>query len=251
MKRTLRRVLIVLLLGVFLFSAAQMVQRTEDYRSGAKAYRALSAYARAPEQSEEHSEKDDGLPWPEVDFAALEAVNPETVGWLFSEGTVINYPVAQGKDNDYYLHHLLDGSENRCGCLFLDAQNRKDFSDFHSIIYGHHMKDGSMFKGLKGYQEQEYFEKHPVLLLVTPEHQYRVELFAGYVSKTTGNAWQLAFADDEEKEAWLWEQRKLSCFQSEVVPTAEDHILTLSTCSYEFKNARFVVHGVLKEKGTD
>ena len=185
-----------------------------------------------------------------MDFSALEALNPETAGWLFGDGTLINYPVAQGKDNDYYLHHLLDGSENRCGCLFLNAQNQTDFSDFHSIIYGHHMKDGSMFKSLKGYQEQAYYDKHPALLLVTPEHQYRVELFAGYVSKTSGTAWQLAFADDEEKEQWLSEQRKLSCFQSEVVPTAEDCILTLSTCSYAFKDARFVVHGVLKEKGT-
>jgi sortase B len=242
MKSKLRTAAMIVLLIVFLFSAVQIYRGTSEYRKGARLYEQMSEYAQIPAQVEE-----DHYPWPEVDFEGLQKVNDEVIAWLFSEGTVINYPVAHGADNDFYLHHLFDKSPGHCGCLFLEAQNPPDFSDAHSIIYGHHMRDGSMFKSLKGYEEQDYYEEHPVLLLVTPEKRYTVELFAGYVSPTSGDAWQLDFADEQEKEQWLEEQVKKSTFKSEVKPTARDRILTLSTCSYEFNNARFVVHGVLRE----
>lgn len=255
MKSKLRGVLMVLLLGVFLFSAFQIWRNTEDYRKGDALYSGLEQYARIPEQaaaavsSLQDLPAEDALPWPEVDFQALREVNPDIVGWIYSEGTPIHYPVAQGKDNDFYLHHLFDKSEGRCGTIFLETQNAPDFSDPHSILYGHHMKDGSMFKSLKGYEEQSYFEEHPVLLLETPDKCYRAEVFAGYVAATSSDAWKLDFQNQTERQRWLEKQIEQSAFHSDVVPAAGDRILTLSTCSYEFNNARFVVHAVLKERG--
>lgn len=243
MKRGVHAALTALLLGVLLFSAVQIWCKTEDYRRGDALYVQMAQYAALPEQTAE-----DGLPWPEVDFAALREVNPDIVGWLYSEGTPIHYPVVQGQDNDFYLHHLFDGSEGHCGTIFLETQNERDFSDPHSILYGHHMKDGSMFKSLKGYQEQSYYEEHPVLLLETPEQWYRLEVFAGYVASTDSHAWQLDFADAQERQSWLDEQVKKSDFHSDVMPGPGDRILTLSTCSYEFQNARYVVHAVLRER---
>lgn len=245
MKGRVRSVLMVLLLGIFLFSAFQIWRKTEDYRRGGSLYARLSRYAEVPEQAASSSE--DGLPWPEVDFEALREVNSDIVAWLFSEGTPIHYPVARGEDNEFYLHHLFDRSEGRCGTIFLEAQNAPDFSDPHSILYGHHMKDGSMFKSLKGYQEQSYYEEHPVLLLVTPEKRWRAEVFAGYVADTGSDAWKLDFSNPTERKRWIEEQQEKSTFRSEVVPGDRERILTLSTCSYEFSNARFVVHAVLRE----
>lgn len=245
MKNRVRGVVMVLLLGVILYCAFQIWRQTEDYRKGDALYESVSRYAAVPEQTD----PDDGLPWPEVDFDALLEENPDLVGWLYSEGTPIHYPVVQGKDNDFYLHHLFDGSEGKYGCIFLEAQNAPDFSEPHSILYGHHMRDGSMFKSLKGYQEQSYYEEHPVLLLETPEQWYRLEVFAGYVASTSSDAWQLDFPDAQERQKWLDEQKKKSDFHSDVTPGPEERILTLSTCSYEFKNARYVVHTVLKERG--
>lgn len=85
---------------------------------------------------------------PEINFKALQQVNPDVIGWIYSPETTINYPVVQGDDNAFYLKHLADGTENRNGCPFLDLQNRSDFSDDNSIIYGHHMQNGTMFAGI-------------------------------------------------------------------------------------------------------
>jgi sortase B len=246
MKGKVRTALIVLLLAVFLFSAYQIWDQTRDYRTGRSAYQAMAQYAVLPEQPD----PDDGLPWPEVDFDALREVNPDIVGWIYSEDTPIHYPVVQGEDNEFYLHHLFDGSAGRTGCIFLEAQNAPDFSEPHSILYGHHMRDGSMFKSLKYYQEQDYYEEHPILLLETPEKWYRLEVFAGRVASTDSDAWQLDFESPEERQKWIDRQMEQSVFHSDVVPGAEERILTLSTCSYEFQNARFVVHCVLRERGS-
>ena len=101
MKGKVRTALIVLLLAVFLFGAYQIWDQTRDYRTGRRVYQAMAQYAVLPEQPD----PDDGLPWPEVDFDALREVNPDIVGWIYSEDTPIHYPVVQGEDNEFYLHH--------------------------------------------------------------------------------------------------------------------------------------------------
>ena len=96
------------------------------------------------------------LPDLQVDFKSLRAVNPEIVAWLSIDGTNIDYPVAQHSDNDYYLHHLFTGEWNSSGCLFMDCHNQSDYSGRHTIIYGHHMDNGSMILNVMGYKDQTY-----------------------------------------------------------------------------------------------
>ena len=132
------------------------------------------------------------------------------------------------------------------GCLFLDSRVACDFSGGNSIIYGHYRKNGSMFAALAGYKEQSYYDQYPQMLLITPESAYTVELFSGYVTGTDGQAWQTVFSDEEAFVQWLGSVADASMFQSDVEPMASDRILTLSTCSYEFENARFVLLGVLR-----
>ena len=218
-------------------------------------YTGLETYNTMPEEKTEGDAREDetsdtqseALSLPVVDFAALRQINPDIVGWLYCEGTPINYPVVQGEDNSYYLKHLFDGTYNANGSLFLDCMAAGDFTDTHSIIYGHHMKNGSMFSSLDGYKDQDYFEAHPTLLLITPERGYLVKLFAGYVASVDDTAWTTGFSNEIEFERWLESARAKSTFTGNVSPIATDRILTLSTCSYEFQNARFVVHGVLLE----
>ncbi len=183
------------------------------------------------------------LPDLQVDFKSLRAVNPEIVAWLSIDGTNIDYPVAQHSDNDYYLHHLFTGEWNSSGCLFMDCHNQSDFSGRHTIIYGHHMDNGTMFQNLMGYKDQSYYDEHPNAQLFTPGGTYTVEFFAGYVSGVDGDAWQVNFASNAEFGEWLDSAKNKSLFESHVTPTAADRIVTLSTCSYEFYNARFVLHG--------
>ena len=119
---------------------------------------------------------------PTIDFAGLEEINEDCVAWIYIEDTAINYPVVQGSDNSYYLKHLIDGKWNSAGCIFLDSRVDSDISDRHSIIYGHHMKDGTMFSGLTKYKKQDYYEAHPAGLLITPEQTYRIEFFPAMLS---------------------------------------------------------------------
>ena len=99
-------------------------------------------------------------PTPQVDFDSLRSVNPEIVAWLTIDGTNIDYPVAQHSDNNYYLHHLFTGEWNSSGCLFMDCNNQTDISDRHTIIYGHHMDNGTMFQNLMGYKDQSFYDGH-------------------------------------------------------------------------------------------
>lgn len=184
-------------------------------------------------------------PSPQIDLESLRAVNPEVVGWLTIDGTDIDYPVAQHSDNDYYLHHLFTGEWNSSGCLFMDCHNQSDFSGRHTIIYGHHMDNGTMFQNLMYYKNQSFYNKNPTARLITPDGSYTVEFFAGYVADVNSNAWKLDFTSDRDFADWLAAALERSLFESTVIPTATDKIVTLSTCSYEFYNARFVLHGRL------
>ena len=108
------------------------------------------------------------------------------------------------------------------------------------------MKNGTMFAAPGNYQGEVDYDAHPVFLLVTTEGRYVVELLSGYVADTAESAWMLDFSDEQAYLAWLEEVGEKSAFSSKVSPRAEDRVVTLSTCSYEFENARFVLHGVLR-----
>lgn len=151
---------------------------------------------------------------PTIDFAGLKEINDDCVAWIYIEDTVINYPVLQGSDNAYYLKHLIDGKWNSAGSIFMDSRVNADLSDRHSIIYGHHMKNGTMFSGLAQYKKQAYYDEHPTGLLITPEQTYQIEFFAGYVAKVNDPAWDTGFESDEDYEDWLQQAKDRSCFQS-------------------------------------
>lgn len=186
--------------------------------------------------------------FPEIDFGGLQEINAQTVGWIYCEGTSISFPVVQGEDNDYYLKHMFNGKENPDGSIFLDCGNKGDFSDCHNIIYGHHMNSGAMFAPLLEYKRQEYYEEHPRMLLMTPEQDYIVEIFAGYVADVEADAWDIGFADSGEYGEWIERSVSSSWISADIVPGPSDKILTLSTCSYEFDNARFVLLGVMRPR---
>ena len=154
-----------------------MVRDLNQYSESAGAYEDIASHVELPEQTEapeddntetEPAGEDTSVLLPTVDFDALRETGPDIIGWLTLPDTAINYPVTQADDNEYYLHHLYDGTYNKTGCLFADYENQEDFSDRNTIIYGHNMRDGSMFATLNEYDEQSYFDGHPKMYLVTP-----------------------------------------------------------------------------------
>ena len=181
-----------------------------------------------------------------VDFSILQAENEDIVAWIYCGDTPISYPIVQSKDNSYYLRRLTDGSWNMSGTLFLDYRCKADFSDSASIVYGHNMKNDSMFGMLPNYCEQSYYDEHPTMYLLTPETDYRVDLFAGYVTPSDSEAYQLQFSEDE-KQQFIEQAKEQSDFTADVEVSADDCLLVLSTCSYEYSDARYVLIGKLTE----
>ncbi len=181
---------------------------------------------------------------PEIDFAALRETNPEVVGWIFAEEGTISYPVVQGEDNDYYLTHLFNGEQNKLGSIFMDYRSSGDFSDQNTVLYGHNMKDGSMFSSLINYEEQSYYDDHPTMTLYTPEGAYTVELFAGVLTDADSEFIRRVF-DGGDFQEYLDLLREKSTFQGDVPIGPEDRIVTLCTCSYKYDDARYLLCGKL------
>lgn len=239
MKRKIVRLIFVVLLVLFIGSIGGILLILKQYRDNGR------LYARA---SEEYTKPCGGEAAPiVVDFDELCKANEEVVGWLYCEGTVIDYPVMQGKDNDAYLHHSYDGAYSVSGSIFVDSGNRENFMDSNTIIYGHHMKDGSMFASLSKWSDQQYYEEHPVMWLLTPKRDYKIEIFSVYTTSAYAETYTIFSEPCTELDAYL--QRVVK--QSDIRPAEgvepgkkAQHVL-LSTCAYVFDNARSVLHGKL------
>ena len=239
-----------------------MVRDLNQYAKSTGAYDGLAEHVELPEQDEAPEEtgaeaetaadgEDSSVVLPSVDFDALLETGPDIIGWLTLPDSAINYPVTQTDDNEYYLHHLYDGTYNKVGCLFADYENAADFSDRNTIIYGHNMRDGSMFAALNEYAEQSYYDTHKQMYLVTPEGGYVVELFAAFTAKPaeSGNdtsPWRLEWKDDGDYTTWLTAMKERSVVESDVTVTCSDKVLTLSTCTPGGAQ-RFIVMGKLVE----
>ncbi|MBP3539565.1 MAG: class B sortase [Oscillospiraceae bacterium] len=258
MKKPVKILLIVLCvvcLGVFCFSGYKLFSTLNAYKVAQRSYDKMSeefvstetpAVTDSPVSDAAPTEDEDKEVSPiTVDFEKLLSSNSDVAGWLYSKDTVINYPVAQGEDNNQYLHHLLDGSYNASGTLFLDCSCGPEFSGANSIIYGHNMKDGSMFNSLHSYSEDGYYATHPVLYLNTPKQNYKIEVFTAYICNYDSDTYTLSFSSAEEYGAWLEKMKSQSIFDSDTEVTIDDRVVTLSTCTYEYDNARFVVQGKL------
>lgn len=180
----------------------------------------------------------------EVDFEVLWETNEDVVGWIYCEDTPINFPIVQAEDNDYYLRRLIDGTWNSSGTLFADYRNAADFSDSNTIIYGHNMKNKGMFGTLSNYKEQSYYDEHPIMWLLTPDGNYKVELIAGYVTSSTSEIYSIGNTE-EEMFALAEQSIEKSTFASDFQVSQVDRFVTLSTCSYEYDNARYVLIGRL------
>ncbi|WP_258106889.1 class B sortase [Christensenella minuta] len=181
----------------------------------------------------------------QMDFASLRAVNEDVVGWILAEGRSVDYPVVHGEDNEYYLTHLFDHKKNKLGTLFVDYRNHGDFSDKNTVVYGHNMKDGSMFASLAEYKDQKYYESFPIMILHTPDGDFKIELFAGIVADGNYEFVRFEFQDDGDFTDYINTLKAKSTFESNTIIRPDDRIITLCTCSHEFNNARYALFGKL------
>ena len=179
----------------------------------------------------------------QVDVFSLRQVNNEVLGWIYIPDTAVSYPLMCTTERDKYLKLAWDGTPNGSGSIFLEKSNRRDFTDFNTIIYGHHITNGTMFQPLMNYKDSAFFDSHPFVYITTGSKIYRYRIFAAYEAPVESDTYRLYFADDTAKRAAIDYYLQ---GRTDLVLSPEDHILTLSTCTGTgIYTTRWVVQGVL------
>ncbi len=261
-----RKLVLVIALAVFCCSAWQLASIFLEYRQGTEEYDELEelVFAELPsapsvrmKQTEQKadtavSESDAALEsqtaeaesqqtqMSYVDFATLKAMNSDAVAWITMYGTNINYPVVQGTDNDYYLHHTFTGNENAAGAIFIDASMEEGMESKNVIVYGHNMKNGSMFGTLSYYKNEQMVKNYPAFLVYTESGVYEYAIFSAFMTTAGSDTYVYGFGSEESFMSYIDKMKQRSWYDTGVEVTAEDTIMTLSTCSGG-EDERFVV----------
>lgn len=269
MKRV-RKILIALLAVVFVGSAAVLIRQLIQYREGAETYSEAEKLAGLPDFSESEaappasSSMSSAASAPrtvyvdpyadalaDMDFSALQEVNGDVLGWILIPGTRISYPLVQGADNQYYLTHTWKKWNSVVGSVFLEYSNSRDFSDFNTIVYGHRMNDGSMFAGLKYYKQKSYYKSHSTVYITDDGGARKYDIFAAYEVSTQGDTYRIGQKGDSAKQAYIDYCLAQSLYDTGVVPTVNDKIVTLSTCTGNGHATRWVVQARLQGAAED
>jgi sortase B len=244
MNKSLRILLIVLLSALMLFSLGRIGMIQWSNWKAEKLYeelRAQSVRIETPPVAQEIEE--DVFPEVHIDLDALQATNSEVVAWLWIPETEINYPILRGTDNQKYLTRNYQLKYDASGSIFMDFRNSAEFSDDNTILYGHNMKHGAMFGGLKKYGDAGYREDHPYIYVFTREGTMKYEIFAAYKTESTSRSYTREFFENaEEFLAYIALSAGGNLTQ---LPGEGTRLLTLSTCTSVRKTERFVIHGAL------
>ena len=239
MRKVIRTIVLIVSLAAFCFAAYKLYDYWSEMHRGEKSVDDLINTAVTDNTEREKAPIS-------VDFDALQEKNSDIIAWLYSADTPINYPVVQSDDNNYYLRRLTDGTYNTNGTLFMDFRDAADFSGFNTIIYGHRMKSKAMFGTLPGYLEQEYYEQHPTMYLLTPDKSFKLELVSCFILRSDSDIYA-PLDTDEEKAAFLEKISENSTFKTNTEYSINDRFVCLSTCTYEYEGARLMIVGRLVE----
>ena len=176
----------------------------------------------------------------------LKQENQDVVGTLEIDNTNINYPVLQGKDNDFYMTHNYKKEKSRNGSIFLDKSYNWNMNSNNLLIYGHNLNNGTMFQELLKYENEDFYKDHPIILFTTEEEEMSFEIISIFKSKVY-NVFKYYFfinpKNEEEYNYYIKNIKEKSLFNIEKIPKYGTELITLSTCSYHVKDGRFVVVG--------
>ena len=180
-----------------------------------------------------------------IDFASLQQINPEIYAWIRIPDTNVDYPILQreGEDQSFYLDHDMYGEEQKAGSIYTECYNSKDFTDPNTIIYGHNMKNGSMFRALNDMTDKEYFWRHHIFCIDTGSGFENYEVISCYETVETDlSSWRISFEDDADYEEWLKAITKRCTYDCADYDGSKKTI-TLSTCRGKANGpGRFIVH---------
>ena len=199
--------------------------------------------------NDSYVETEKEVPWYEmvqVDFEDLKKINPDVIGWIYVENTDISYPIMYSGNDSTYLRTTIEKQPATAGSIFLEGLNRPDFSDSHDIIYGHNMRNLSMFGTLKFYKsEPNYLEEHKYFQILTPEKKMRFEIFTYFDTDAASWVYTLPYSDNKDFEDFIGKLKSNAYkdIKTEKEVHSSDKVTTLSTCSTTGR--RFTLHGYL------
>ena len=233
---------------VFCYAAFNLYHIYTEYKKGTDEYNQIEEMAvteRDADSGEAAGPNAQLKPPIEVDFDKLKSVNEDVVGWIYVDALPdISYPIVKGKDNQTYLHQTYEKNYNFAGTIFVDYENSGDFSDCNTLVYGHNMKNGSMFGHLKKFREDDrLYKQDKYFWILTPERNYRYEIISAYTTGVNSDTYTLFKGPGEEFEKYLETIKGYSEIQTDDTDlTIKDKIVTLSTCTGN-ESTRFVVQG--------
>ena len=233
-------IILVIAIVVFAVSAYKLYGIFSEYNKGDKEYQKIQDLVINTEKKDDTKEEAFS-----VDFEKLLEMNSDVVGWIrFDEPSEINYPVVQGRDNEEYLKITFEA--NKLGTLFVDVNNPGDFSGRNTFIYGHNMKNGSMFAQLLKYKDDSFYKEHPYFYIYTPDGKVRTyEIFSAGVVKDTSDSYIMDYADDAAFQTYIDYIKQQSAYPTSAEVTTASKIVSLSTCTNVRDDERFLVHGVM------
>ena len=263
----LEKVIIVIASLAALTAAFMIFKTARDYKAASDEYDSLRQYASEEVSTTDTAEKvsdikpieleeaegrkelksnenREDFPEMEVDFKALREKNPDTVGWLYVGSCGISYPIVQGEDNDYYMNHTFEGTVNSSGAIIMDYRDDKYLKDWNTFIYGHNMKNGSMFGSLKKLLKDEtLYDTDPYIYVYLPGYIYRYKIFSYYKDKPDSKMYWTADTLQEYRQ-YIRDALSLSVRDLGVETSEENNMVTLVTCSGSGAGKmRFFVHG--------
>lgn len=269
MKFGIKKIIMIALALSFIAGLSVVGSRAFDYMTGENAYEDAEKLSGITEGGEEGSwpedaensaadeiyrhyvslilENEHAAKLRDTDISALKEENEDVLGWILIPDTVISYPIVQGTNNSYYLKHTWDDRRSSVGAIFMECENNSDFSDFNTIIYGHRMRDDSMFGSLGDYEEQEFWEDHPYVFIADETSVYLCEVFSAYYASDDTETYWMRLNKVEDREEYLVKRLEYSVIDTRVVPEANDKIITLSTCTGDGGyRSRWVVQCVIR-----
>lgn len=270
MKRLVWKIVLAASLVLMVVASVNIVILSREYQKGINTYEKLGEYVTVAETSaeavaetsdetaQEPSETTEQEPEEskievalDIDVDALSKINEDFVGWIYYEPLELSYPIVRGTDNDYYTHYTFENEKNSSGAIFLDFLNKPDFSHFNTIIYGHNMRNGTMFGSLKKLlNDNTIVEEDPYLYVFTKDQVMMYEIFALYVTKDSSHTYDLTQTAEEQQQyvEYIKETadyyRELPELETPLVEGTK--LVTLSTCHGKHGSGnRTVVHAVL------
>ena len=253
-------VIFIACIAVAAYAGFRLISIGLSYKQADDEYVALKQYTTENEQSgndetdetsvESESTSEDEVKVKEppisVDFESLQSINPDVIGWIYVGVEDISYPIVQADDNDYYLHRTVEGTENFAGSIFMEYQNSPDFMDPNTIIYGHNMKDQSMFAKLHFIYEYDDYLIDDTFWIITPEAAYEYQIFCMEYTVSDGNAYVLFSGPSQDVEDYIEKRSSQSVAKLPLGEYDENSKRgTLSTCTSAYGEGRFVVQGIL------